>query len=69
VPLAWFLGLKLGLGLIGIWISLICDEWLRGSIMFYPWRKRKWLPAAERSYSSAREKAIANAQSAAPQEG
>ena len=27
VPFAWFLGLKLGLGLVGIWISLICDEW------------------------------------------
>jgi putative MATE family efflux protein len=69
VPLAWFLGLKLGLGLVGIWISLICDEWTRGLIMYYRWRKRKWLPAAQRSLASAQEKAIANAQSAAPQEG
>jgi putative MATE family efflux protein len=69
VPLAWFLGLKLGLGLVGIWISLICDEWTRGMFMYYRWRKRKWLPAAERSLASAREKAIADAQSAAPQEG
>ena len=69
VPLAWFLGLKLGLGLVGIWISLICDEWTRGLIMHYRWRKRKWLPAAQRSFASAREKATAEAQSAAPQEG
>ena len=69
VPLAWFLGLKLGLGLVGIWISLICDEWTRGLIMYHRWRKRKWLRAAERSFASAREKAIADAQSAAPQEG
>jgi putative MATE family efflux protein len=69
VPLAWFLGLKLGLGLVGIWISLICDEWTRGMFMYYRWRKRKWLPAAERSLATAREKAIADAQSAAPQEG
>jgi putative MATE family efflux protein len=69
VPLAWFLGLKLGLGLVGIWISLICDEWLRGLIMHYRWRKRKWMSAAERSFSSAREKSVADARSAAPQEG
>jgi putative MATE family efflux protein len=69
VPLAWFLGLKLGLGLVGIWLSLICDEWTRGLFMYYRWRKRKWLPAAQHSFASAREKAIADAQSAAPQEG
>ena len=33
VPFAWFLGLKLGLGLVGIWISMICDEWTRGMLM------------------------------------
>ncbi|MGD0816599.1 MAG: MATE family efflux transporter [Verrucomicrobiota bacterium] len=56
VPLAWFLGVKLGLGLLGIWISLICDEWTRGMLMYYRWRKRKWLPAAERSFAGARRK-------------
>jgi putative MATE family efflux protein len=69
VPLAWFLGLKLGWGLIGIWISMICDEWTRGMLMYHRWRKRKWLPAAERSRLTARSDAIAEAQSAAPQEG
>lgn len=56
VPLAWFLGIKLGLGLVGIWISMICDEWTRGLLMYYRWRKRKWLPAAERSFAGARMK-------------
>jgi putative MATE family efflux protein len=69
VPLAWFLGIKLGLGLVGIWISLICDEWTRGLLMYHRWRKRKWLHAAERSRAGARETALAEAQSAAPQEG
>jgi putative MATE family efflux protein len=69
VPLAWFLGVKLGLGLVGIWISMICDEWTRGMIMYHRWSKRKWLPAAERSRAGARETALAEAQSAAPQEG
>lgn len=69
VPLAWLLGIKLGLGLVGIWISMICDEWTRGLLMYNRWTKRKWMAAAHRSRASAREDAIAEAQSAAPQEG
>lgn len=69
VPLAWFLGLKLGLGLVGVWISMICDEWTRGVLMYRRWSKRKWLSAAHRSRANARGDAIAGAQSAAPQEG
>lgn len=49
VPNSWFLGLHLGWGLVGIWIAMSCDEWLRGLIMYRRWVKRKWLPAAERS--------------------
>jgi putative MATE family efflux protein len=49
VPNSWFLGLHLGWGLVGIWIAMTCDEWLRGLIMYYRWVKRRWLPAAERS--------------------
>ncbi|MFZ5496595.1 MAG: MATE family efflux transporter [Verrucomicrobiota bacterium] len=49
VPNSWFLGLHLGWGLVGIWIAMTCDEWLRGVIMYHRWVKRKWLPAAERS--------------------
>lgn len=49
VPNAWFMGLHLGWGLVGIWISMTLDEWVRGVAMYYRWVKRKWLPAAERS--------------------
>ncbi len=49
VPNSWFLGLHLGWGLVGIWIAMACDEWLRGLLMYYRWVKRKWLPYAERS--------------------
>jgi putative MATE family efflux protein len=69
VPFAWLLGLKLGLGLVGIWISMICDEWARGLLMYNRWSKRKWLPAAKRSRFSASADALAEAQSAAPLEG
>jgi len=49
VPLAWFLGLKLGFGLIGVWIAMMTDEWLRGVLMLWRWRSRRWLKHAERS--------------------
>ena len=42
VPLAYLFGIHFGLGLIGIFISFILDEWTRGIIMFFRWRKRKW---------------------------
>ena len=49
VPMAWLLGLKLGLGLVGIWIAMITDEWLRGLLMYRRWKKRRWVKYAERS--------------------
>ncbi|AOS45821.1 Multidrug resistance protein NorM [Lacunisphaera limnophila] len=49
VPNSWLLGVHLGWGLVGIWIAMTCDEWLRGIIMYRRWVGRKWLPFAERS--------------------
>lgn len=49
VPLAWFLGIKLGWGLPGVWIAMSVDEWTRGVLMYRRWRTRKWLKYAERS--------------------
>lgn len=42
VPLAYILGIHLGLGLIGIWIAFLVDEWLRGIFMLWRWRQGKW---------------------------
>lgn len=42
VTFAWFFGIYLGLGLTGIWISFIADEWLRGIFMLRRWRKQDW---------------------------
>lgn len=42
VPFAWFFGLHLGLGLIGIWLAFIADEWLRGYLMFKRWKSMVW---------------------------
>lgn len=43
VPLAYLLGIHWSLGLFGIFITFILDEWTRGLIMLHRWRKRKWL--------------------------
>jgi Na+-driven multidrug efflux pump len=42
VPLSYFLGIHYGLGLAGVWIAFITDEWLRGIIMYYRWKSRAW---------------------------
>ncbi|WP_221032437.1 MATE family efflux transporter [Actomonas aquatica] len=49
VPLSWLLGLTLGYGLPGIWAAMIIDETFRGFLMFRRWRRRDWLPHAQRS--------------------
>jgi putative MATE family efflux protein len=49
VPLAYFLGVRMHYGLIGVWIAMMTDEWLRGVLMFWRWKSRKWLKHAERS--------------------
>jgi putative MATE family efflux protein len=39
---AWFLGIHLQLGLVGVWIAMTADEWLRGIIMLLRWRSGAW---------------------------
>ncbi|MEP6503151.1 MAG: MATE family efflux transporter [Betaproteobacteria bacterium] len=45
---AWILGTVLGFGLVGVWIALIADEWLRGLFMLQRWRRGRWLKHAKR---------------------
>ena len=42
VPISYFLGIHMGLGLAGIWIAFIVDEWERGIVMYFRWRSRAW---------------------------
>ncbi|WP_044748754.1 MATE family efflux transporter [Bacillus alveayuensis] len=42
VTISYFLGIELELGLVGIWIAFIVDEWLRGLLMLWRWRSRVW---------------------------
>ncbi len=39
---AWLLGNVMGLGLIGVWIALVADEWLRGLAMAWRWHGGAW---------------------------
>lgn len=43
VLFAYLLGIVFGLGLIGIWIAFILDEWLRGILMLRRWRSKGWI--------------------------
>ena len=42
IPLAWYLGLHLGWGLVGIWLAFAADEWTRGLSMYWRWKSRRW---------------------------
>jgi putative MATE family efflux protein len=58
VPLAYLLGVHLGIGLLGIWIAFAVDEWLRGLIMLLRWRSRAWEKKALVKPVSASEEAL-----------
>lgn len=43
VPLAYLFGIVLGFGLPGIWMAMLIDEWIRGSLMFFRWKRKRWM--------------------------
>jgi len=42
LPLGYFLVFVCDLGLIGIWLAIAVDEWIRAIIMYFRWKSRKW---------------------------
>ncbi|MFC3746546.1 MATE family efflux transporter [Paenibacillus sp. GCM10012306] len=42
IPLAYLFGIVWQMGIPGIWLAFIVDEWLRGILMIMRWRSRKW---------------------------
>jgi putative MATE family efflux protein len=42
VPMYYLLGIHFSLGLIGIWLAFIADEWVRGIALWARWKGRKW---------------------------
>jgi len=47
VPIAYILGIHFGLGLIGVWIGFVVDEWVRGIILRRRWKSRVWEDKSE----------------------
>lgn len=45
---AWFFGVYLGWGLVGVWVAYALDEWVRGSMMALRWFRLGWLGYAVR---------------------
>lgn len=46
VGLGWFLGLYMGMGIIGFWIAVGTEETSRGIVMLLRWRSKKWMKKA-----------------------
>ncbi|MER2261738.1 MAG: MATE family efflux transporter [Psychrobacillus sp.] len=42
LPLGYLFVFVLDMGLPGIWLAIAADEWLRGIIMFFRWKSKKW---------------------------
>lgn len=42
IGLAYFLSIKCGMGLIGLWIGLAIDESIRAIVTYIRWRRGKW---------------------------
>jgi putative MATE family efflux protein len=47
---AWLLGIRLGLGLVGVWLAMAVEEWARGIFMFLRWRSGIWTGKRLRGY-------------------
>lgn len=41
----YLLGIRLGFGIVGIWMAQTIDEWFRGVCALYLWTKKKWMDA------------------------
>lgn len=42
IPVGYYCGFVLEMGLLGIWIGFLCDEWIRGLVNAWRWKSRKW---------------------------
>ena len=57
VLLSYFLGIVLGMGLLGCWIAFACDEGIKAIIYVIRWKSGKWLARSEFSRGEKNQKA------------
>jgi len=43
LPLAYFLGVSMGFGVLGAWVAMIIDIFARSLALGYRFRSRKWM--------------------------
>ncbi|GAB5560067.1 MAG: MATE family efflux transporter [Synoicihabitans sp.] len=55
VPVSWLFGITFEWGLPGIWLAMIVDEIVRGTLFVRRWLKRQWLPHAQKSRDNVTE--------------
>ncbi|WP_027084605.1 MATE family efflux transporter [Cohnella panacarvi] len=56
VPSAYLFGIHFGWGLFGILTAFVMDEWIRGLMMAYRWKSRRWaMPREHRVSTNAAE--------------
>lgn len=42
VGIGYVLAVPMGLGLVGVWVGMAMDEWIRGFFMYFRWRSGIW---------------------------
>jgi len=42
LPLGYYLTFEAGFGLVGVFLAIAADEWIRGIVMWFRWRSRAW---------------------------
>ncbi len=42
IPIGYFLGIVMKIGIIGVWIGFFADEFLRGLANTFRWKSKKW---------------------------
>ena len=47
VLFAYLLGIHWAFGLVGIWLAIGLDEWVRGIIMIFRWRSERWMTKSQ----------------------
>lgn len=42
LPVGYYLGIVKGMGIVGVWLGFVADEWVRGLVNTWRWKSRKW---------------------------
>jgi Na+-driven multidrug efflux pump len=43
IPLSYFLAFPMGMGLVGVWLTIIIDWIIRSTLLYMFWLRGKWV--------------------------